>query len=342
MRITQQDIARIASVSQATVSRVLAGDDRVEQDIRSRVLVAIEDNNYRPDVRARSLRKQRTNLIGLVVRRDYGALKADPFFTLLISEILNVLSSTPFHLCVDMATSLTTQGAVYDQLLRTRRVDGLILVESEARDDRIHRLQSDNFPFVLIGNPVAEGQLFSVDNDNELAGKLAARHLFDQGYQRIGMLAGPRDLTVSKDRAEGYRQVASEFGQKPFIWNSGFGFEAALDSSREILGNRDRPDALVVLDDYMAMGVVHAARELNISIPQQLGIVGFNDTSYCDMLENGLTSVSLNIPMIVQRACRRLLKIIEGSEIQGSRRVIVPCELKVRGSSVRRRREAAV
>jgi|GEM_PF-3378511 len=132
MRIRQSDIAKIANVSQATVSRVLSGDERVEDDIRQRVLVAIETHNYKPDVRARSLRTLQTHLIGLVVKRPHGALQGDPFYAQLISEILESLASTPYHLCVDMATTDSGQVAVYDELLRTRRVDGVLLVESEA------------------------------------------------------------------------------------------------------------------------------------------------------------------------------------------------------------------
>lgn len=337
MRIRQQDIARIANVSQATVSRVLAGDDRVEEDIRQRVLIAIEEYNYRPDARAQSLRTRQTHLIGLVVKRQQGALKGDPFFALLISEILDFLSETPYHLCVDTAASQSMQSAVYDELLRSRRVDGLILVESEARDERIRRLQRDDFPFVLIGRGPED--VHSIDNDNELAGKLAARHLVDGGYEHVAMIAGPEGLTVSEERTRGYSHVMREFDQKPLVVNSRFGFEAARDTAKGLLSHHDRPDALVVLDDFMALGVVEAARELKIKIPDELGVVGFNDTIYCTLVEGGLTSVSLNLHQIVRSACQRLLQIVEDQDVEGPSRIIVPCELKIRGSSVRTKKD---
>src|SRR5690349_3225144 len=101
MRVTQQHIAKYAQVSQATVSRVLAGDERVEPEIRQKVLDAIEQHNYRPDARARSLRTQSTGLIGLAVKRPHGGLDGDPFYTSLISEILDDLQDTPYHLCIE-------------------------------------------------------------------------------------------------------------------------------------------------------------------------------------------------------------------------------------------------
>ena len=332
MRVTQQDIARIANVSQATVSRVLAGDGRVEGVIRDRVVAVMKEHNYQPDSRARSLRSKRSGLIGLVVKRPQGGLSDDPFFANLVSHIIDFLVDTPFHLCVDMVVSASSQEAVYDEMLRTRRVDGLILVEAEASDERILRLQAEGFPFVLLGNPMTDSErLWSVDNDNVHAGELATRHLIQQGFGKIGFLGGPEGVVVSEDRIAGFRNVVGS--ESSLVWHAEFGLQAARQSALDILSSDRRPDALVVLDDFMAMGVVLAARELGLRIPEDLGLVSFNDSSLCGLLEGGLTSVSLNIPEMVRLATGRLLKIIEESPIYGERRVIVPCELKERGSS---------
>ncbi len=335
MRVTQQDIARIARVSQATVSRVLAGDEKVEASIRERVAQVMQLHNNQPDVRARSLRKSRTGLIGLVVNRPVGGLQDDPFFASLIAEIIDYLSGKPYHLCLDMVSSAVGQQAIYDEMLRTRRVDGLILVESEARDERIEQLQRDRVPFVLIGNPLTSSEILSVDNDNVLAGEMATQHLIDAGFSRIGFLGGRTGITVSDDRIAGYQRAIRGKQDDHLIWHAGFGSSAARQVALGMLAGDCRPDALVVLDDYMAMGVVLAARELNIRIPNELGLVGFNDSKICDLLECGLTSVSLNISAIVENACAQLLGAIEERDPILPRRRIVPCELHVRGSSRR-------
>ncbi|RYG23622.1 LacI family transcriptional regulator, partial [bacterium] len=181
MRVTQQDIARIANVSQATVSRVLAGDEKVEPNIRERVMEAVQRKNYKPDVRARSLRGAGTGLIGLVVNRPPGGLANDPFFARLTAEIIDYLAGHPYHLCLEGVGEGIGQTAIYDEMLRTRRVDGLILVESEARDERVARLRKDKFPFVLLGNPLASEEVHSVDNDNVHAAEIATTHLLDGG-----------------------------------------------------------------------------------------------------------------------------------------------------------------
>lgn len=325
----------MASVSQATVSRVLSGDDKVEAVVRERVLRAVSENNYQPDVRARSLRSKRTGLVGLVINRPQGGLGDDPFFSGLVSDILDFFSGKPYHLCLDMVTSKAGQSTVYDEMLRTRRVDGLILVESEARDHRIARLQEDLFPFVLIGNPLTGNSIASVDNDNVLAAEAATSHLLDQGFQSVGMLAGPYGVTVSDDRVVGYQRAVRGRQHEHLIWHSEFGFESARARAAEIFESEDRPDALVVLDDFMAMGVVDTARKKRLRIPRDLGLVGFNDTHLCNLLEGGLTSVDLRMDEIVRRACDTLLHIIEERPLNVPSRQIVDCELKVRGSSQR-------
>lgn len=332
MRVTQLDIAKLSKVSQATVSRVLAGDERVDAEIRERVLGVIREHNYQPDVRARSLRQRKAHLIGLVLKREVGTLQGDPFFAMLVAELVDAMVGTPWHLCVDIATDSDRQSYIYDELLRTRRVDGLILVESEASDRRIARLQKDDFPFVLIGNAADAPDLHAVDNDNVQAAGLATRHLVEQGYQRIAFLAGPRELTVTRDRVAGYLAEVRE----PRVFYSEFGAKNAHEVARKMLATADRPDAIVVMDDLMAMGVVSAAREQRLAIPCDLGIVGFNDSPLCDLIENGLTSVNLEIPNMVRWSIRRLLQVIEKQTITGQRQATVGCDLKVRGSSLKR------
>ena len=340
MRLTQSDIARIAKVSQATVSRVVAGDTRVESTVAEEVRKVMREYDYRPDERARSLRGKGSGMIGLVVRRPSNGLSEDPFFATLVSHILDYLVGTPYHLCLDVVPTLQSQQAIYDEMLRTRRVDGLILVESETRDRRIHKLHADRFPFVLIGNFVGADDeevvdVPSVDNDNVLAAQMATRHLLDNGYQRVGILGGPPGITVSEDRITGYQQAIGCRQGEALVWHSEFGYEAARFAARSILTSREKPDALVVLDDFMAMGVMRAARDLGFSIPNELGVVGFNDSVLCNLISGGLTSVSLNISKVVGSACSMLIKILEGQALPNPNRVTIPCELSARGSSVR-------
>lgn len=333
MRVTQFDIAKLANVSQATVSRVLSGDDRVEGEIRERVLETMREHNYQPDVRARSLRTRRTGLIGLVLQRPQGGLAEDPFFAALTAGIMDFLCGRPYHLCVDVVTDDRSQAGIYDEMLRTRRVDGLILVEPRAFDRRVEMLQQDRFPFVIIGDPKHD-DIASVDNDNVQAGQVATQHLLQQGYRRVGILGGPMHVNFSDDRIRGYQLAMEAAGHPPLIWHSDFGYEPARRVALEIFDGPHRPDAMVVLDDFMAFGVVASARERFLRIPDHLGLVGFNNTNLCNLIEGGMTSVSLQIDRMVERAVSKLLAIVE-ERFEGETREIVPCELVQRGSTRR-------
>lgn len=338
MRVTQQDIAKFANVSQATVSRVLAGDERVDADIRDRVLGTMKEHNYQPDVRARSLRQRKTHLIGLVLKREVGSLQGDPFFAMLVAEIVDCLAGTPWHLCVDIATDDIRQKHVYDDLLRTRRVDGLILVESEPSDTRILSLQEDDFPFVVIGNASDTPELYAIDNDNVFAGELAAKHLKDQGYSRIGFVGGPENLTVTRDRIKGYKKQV----ENPIIEYAGFGLDEAKSAALRMLRSPQRPDAIIALDDFMAMGVIQAVREMDLCLGRDIGVIGFNDSPTCRMIEGGLTSINMQIETLVGWAIRRLLQVIEKQSVTGRRQSTVGCELIMRGSTIRRTRVAVL
>lgn len=335
MRVTQRDIARLAKVSQATVSRVTSGDERVEHDIRARVEKVIQEQNYLPDVRAQSLRNRRTGMIGLVIKRPQGGIINDPFYANLIASIMEELSETEFHLCVDCATDNKRHQSLYDEMLRTRRVDGLILVESEAADNRIQKLQTDKFPFVLIGNPLHAAEVHSIDNDNVLASELVTKHLIEKGYRRIAFIGAKAGITVSDDRIAGYQRALRGVQDDHLIFHSDFGSEAARKTARKILALDNRPDAIVVLDDFMALGVSAASREFKLAVPQDLGIASFNDTTLCDVIGGGLTSVNLNIPEIVRLSVNRLLDIINEKTIAGDRRILVPSKLSIRNSSMR-------
>lgn len=333
MRVTQQDIAKLAKVSQSTVSRVLAGDDRVEAVLRDRVLAAMAKKKYYADSRARSLRARQANLVGLVLKRTEGGIKDDPFFASLISELTEVLRSHGHHLCIDIAHSPEEQAAIYDEMLRTRRVDGVVVVEPEMHDPRLAQLQKDEFPFVVIGNPGGL-PVSSVDNDNVLAGRTATLHLLDNGFHNVGFLAGPDGVQVSDDRCTGYSFAMRERGEIEMVWHADFGVKAAEQEATRILSQSVRPRALVVLDDFMALGVVMAAHRQGLRIPEDLALVSFNDTSLCGAVQGGLTSINLNVESLVKQACRILQARINKSDTEIVRQLI-PCELRVRRSSQR-------
>ncbi|MGQ9487638.1 MAG: LacI family DNA-binding transcriptional regulator [Armatimonadota bacterium] len=333
--LTQVQIAELSQVSQATVSRVLRGDPRVNEEMRQRVLEVIRQHGYVPDARAQSLRSQRTGMLGLVVHRSPKQLARDPFFSALIAAIVEFAGERGYHLCVDAARAEQSRRAIYEDLLRTRRVDGLVLVEPQTQDERMLRLLEEGFPFVLIGRYEPTDAVYSVDNDNVGAGHMATKHLIGKGHRRIAYISGPRGIFVCEDRHQGYRQALSEAGV-PYVpelvaWGD-FSEAHGYRSMNRLLGLPEPPTAVVAVDDLVAIGALRAAQERGIAVPQQVAVIGFNDSPFCQYVDPPLSSVAVDIRGLAHIATQVLIRLIEEREVP-QRRHIVPCQLMERSST---------
>lgn len=333
--LTQEQIAELSRVSQATVSRVLRGDPRVNEELRQRVLEVIRQHGYVPDARAQSLRSQRTGTLGLVVHRSPKQLARDPFFSALIAAIIEFAGEGGYHLCVDAARAVQSRRAIYEDLLRTRRVDGLILVEPQTQDERMPRLLEEGFPFVLIGRYEPTDAVYSVDNDNIGAGYMATQHLLGKGHRRIAYISGPRGIFVCEDRWQGYRRALEEAGlayaPELVAWGD-FSEAHGYRSMSRLLGLPDPPTAVVAVDDLVAIGALRAAKERGVAIPQQVAVIGFNDSPFCQYVEPPLSSVAVDIRALAHLATQVLIDLIEEREVS-QRRHIVPCHLVERAST---------
>lgn len=333
--LKQAEIAKLAGVSQATVSRVLKGDPQVNNEMRERVLAVVQQMGYVPDARAQSLRSQRTRLLGLVIHRAPDALAGDPFFSALIATIVEQAGRHDYHLCVDTARTARSQRAIYEELLRTRRVDGLILVESETHDRRIERLSCEGFPFVLIGHYAPEDAVYSVDNDNIRAAFMATDYLLRSGRQRVAYLGGPAGLTVTRDRLKGYKQAleAHGFGYDPHrVAFAEFNTRSAASATVELLNQSPAPDAILALDDMLAIAAMRTAKQQGYRVPDDLALIGFNDSPLCEYVEPHLTSISVEIPALARAATETLIGLVEGRE-PSAKRQIVPARLVKRDSA---------
>ncbi|GIV10572.1 MAG: LacI family transcriptional regulator [Fimbriimonadales bacterium] len=333
--LKQIEIARLAGVSQATVSRVLKGDPQVNEAMRERVLAVVQELGYVPDSRAQSLRSQRTRLLGLVIHRAPEALASDPFFSALIASIVEQAGKHEYHLCVDTARTVRSQRAIYEELLRTRRVDGLILVESESHDKRIERLSCEGFPFVLIGRYEPEDAIATVDNDNIGAAYMATDYLIRTGRTRVAYIGGPAGLTVTRDRLQGYKSALEAHGlayDARLVAFADFNPRSASSAMTDLLGRSALPDAVLAMDDLIALSAMREAKRQGRRIPDDIAFIGFNDSPLCQYVEPSLTSIAVEIPALARRATEMLVQLIEGHE-PTPKRQIVPARLVKRESA---------
>jgi LacI family transcriptional regulator len=217
--------------------------------------------------------------------------------------------------------------------LLDRRADGLILATAIIDDPLLPELETRGVPFVLLNR--ASGDYPSVRGDDEAGGYLATRHLLGQGHRRVGMLSGPPDVSTARYRLEGYHRAHAELGvavDPTLIVPSSFTLDGGVEAGTRILTRPERPTALVTVNDATAVGVMAVARDLHLSIPADLAIVGYNDTDLAPMLPVPLTSVAVPLEEMGRLAVDVLVDRLADPAAPIAGRTYTP-QLMVRASS---------
>jgi len=290
-----EDVARIAGVSRSTVSRVINDDRRVSEAVRTRVRDVIVSTNYYPNAAARSLMTRRTGNIGLIFPREFASMFSDPWSSQLIKGCLD--GSENANLSLVLMLESTEDPAQVDRffgrVVRERHLDGIVLASHHIEDALIARLREGEFPYVLVGRDAATEAHF-VDIDNRLAARTATEHLIDHGYRCLGLITGPHHLLTARDRTNGFMDALAGAGMEPHSHeppSGGFSQRDGYYAAQSLLRGRRRPDAIFAANDAMAIGVIQAARESGLAIPDDLAIVGFDDLDANTVFRTELTTI---------------------------------------------------
>ncbi|WP_433499444.1 LacI family DNA-binding transcriptional regulator [Sphaerimonospora sp. CA-214678] len=320
------DVARLAGVSTATVSRVVNGRYGVSAGTTARVRSAIERLGYESSLVAASLRRSRTNVLGLVTH-SFQSYTAE-----VLKGVMDALSQSGFDLIIYANSDLYgTYSEGWEQRHVTRLsgtlTDGCIVVTpwSEVRTST---------PIVVI-DPVRDSTVPSVTADNLTGATTVIEHLLGLGHRRIGFIAGRSSLAAAWSREEGYRRALAEAGlpvDPALIGRGDFNPESAVPLAHELLERADRPTAIFAASDGMALKVLEAARKLGLGVPDDLSVVGFDNIPEAALAEPGLTTVDQSMYRLGYEAARMLKSLVTG-EWEGPRQILLPTRLVVRGST---------
>lgn len=335
MKITIKDIARLAGVSPATVSRVIAGSGRISKETTERVKRIMEEQGYHPNRQAQSLVSRSSGSIGIVLPRPAEELFLNFFFPELIRGIVTRVTRSNYDLLLAAGASESEELAEMTRMVKSRRVDGILLLQSRKRDPIIPFLMGEQFPFVLIGRSEEYPDIVSVDTDNVQAAYDLTNHFISQGHTRIGFVSGPPNLIVSEDRLAGYRRALEEANlplRREWIVEGEFLQESGYRAMSFLMSLPERPTALVVIDDVVAFGILRGLTELGYRVPHDLSLAGFNNIPISEMTSPPLSSVDISIYQIGYTAAHQLLSIINGDSLPS--RHIIPHRLTVRESSM--------
>jgi DNA-binding LacI/PurR family transcriptional regulator len=331
---TLDAVALAAGVSRATVSRVVNGSNRVAPETRRIVEKAISRLGYVPNRAARSLVTRRTESVGLVIPEPTTKLFGDPFFPRLIRGINSVLGDAG-----QLLVLLTPQSAHDEeqlgQYLASGHLDGAMLVSLHGADPLPGFLADRGVPVVVGGRPTRGSPVDVVDVDNIQGALQAVRHLISLGRRRIVTVTGPLDMAPSQDRLSGYRSALAEAGidHDPALELAGdFDQGTAREAVERFISAGGKFDALFAASDAMALGAMSAVRRAGLRVPQDIAVVGYDDSPLAQFSDPPLSSVRQPIEEMGREMARAMLAQL-GASRQVPRSVVLATELVVRGSS---------
>jgi len=307
---TIYQVAERAGVSLSTVSRVLNGKASVNKVLKERVEKAVKELNYRPNSVARSLANNRTDSVGVLVPE----LNA-PFFGDLMQAVESTLRAADKHVIISVGRNCleTEKDAV--EFLISRNCDALIMHAEALSDEYLLELNQSKLPVALVNRQVEGLPDACTSLDNEKGGYLATRHLLELGHKDIAYISGPTDKCDASLRLEGHKRALSEAGlpiNPQLIFNGDYSEEDGKIGLLELMA-RDVPfTALVCANDWMASGAISCARDLGMSLPHDLSVVGFDDVVFAHHVFPRLTTVSNPIAEMAEMSAKYILNKVYG------------------------------
>ena len=328
-----KDIARMAGVSTATVSRVINRSGPVSAETAQKVLRVIEESGYVPDTIAKSLRMGQTKTVGFVVPDI-----SNPFFPEVLNGAEAVCADHGYTIILGNTSEDIACEAKVVRSLRQQRADGLlmILVDESGGTLRQALVGADSdLPIVFIDRHIEGFRYDSVIIDNEAGTSQATKHLLELGHTKIAIIHGPITTTPGVGRLRGYRAAMEAAGvpENPeYVLEGDFRTASGYELAKQLMSLPDPPTAIIGGNNLMTMGIFRRLRDMDVPIPGRVSLIGFDDFPLAGYLSPPLTVVDRPMSDMGRLAADLLLSRIEKRETGPVRRVVLPTALKVRGS----------
>ena len=334
---TIRDVAKKAGVSIATVSFVLnkRHGQAISERVTKRVWRAAQQLNYRPNASAAGLARKRTRNVALVFYREPNMI-SNSFYSFVIQGAVDAAMEAEYNLLFAYVNERYRSHADLPKVVREANTEGVLFIR-EVHPEMIADIQALGLPVVTIDQYPQVKAVDSLEIDNRTGGALAARHLLELGHTRIAMLGAVRQRPSIAERATGFlgeleRELDSSRPRSRWIDCGAYNVEGGYNKARELLSGKRQLTALFCANDELATGVLWAAHELGVRVPEELSVVGFDNIVMSRFVHPPLTTVRVSKHDLGARAVRRLLELIRG-ESKGIRRELVPVQLVVRGST---------
>ncbi|MEJ2757575.1 MAG: LacI family DNA-binding transcriptional regulator [Anaerolineales bacterium] len=335
---TIRDVAKKARVHPSTVSRVFSGSASISESTRQRVLDAADDLGFQPNAIARSLSTQRTNTIGIVVPHVFEGFFDDSFFPQIMRGMLEAAYNHKFRLIVGGSQGFQDEISQIVDIMQSSQADGIVVMSSRLDVNTVDQLRDQNTPFVLLGHPPKQdiSEIIWVDADNRLSTKQAIEHLLSLGHHKIAYVGGDPKTLTTRERQQAYEDTMKAAGIKlnPKWIDYGYfdepgGYTAV--QRMKVLGE-DTPTAYYAANDLMAIGVLRALAELGLRVPQDVSVMGTNNSYISQHTSPPLTTIEVPYAELGKKAVELLITQIKKTN-KTPASYVEDCYLVLRGST---------
>jgi LacI family transcriptional regulator len=324
-------VAQLAGVSATTVSHALNGRRPVSAETRRRVLDAIEQLGYRPNVVARGLRAGRSMTIGLVIPD-----LTNPFYPLLARGIQDILGPAGYdEIITNTNGDRRLEQAALDKMI-SRQVDAIAFAVFDTHAEDLQPVLDAGIPALRLGGRQHQAGVDLVHSNDEGAAAEATRYLLERGHRRIAFVCGPAAEGPAAERVSGYRSALTAAGHEldsRYVVHTEFSRAGGADGMQRLLELADPPDAVVCANDMMAIGALDVSRDRGIAVPDELAVMGFDDIEAASLVSPQLTTMANPAREIGQACGRLLLDRVSGTETGPSREIVIPARLVRRQSA---------
>ncbi|WP_373599094.1 LacI family DNA-binding transcriptional regulator [Paraclostridium bifermentans] len=322
VKVTIKDVAKEAGVATSTVSRVLSNNSKISDETKEKVHKAIDKLNYKPNAIARSLAKNKTRILGVILPSEAQDLLVNSFFINAMKGMSLYAQSKNYYITYVFTKENETELESIKEIINTNLIEGIILLRSKENDQCINYLKNINFPFSIIGRPEDSEGILWVDNDNFQATYNIATRLIEKGHKNIGFIGAIENLNMSKDRLNGYKMALEVNGmsinENIIIHAKDFTEDEGYICTKKLIKHNEL-SAIIATDDVLAFGARKILKEEDID---NISLVGFNDTQLDKYQTPPLASVNINADELGYHVTRLLIEKLENSECKCSHFIV--------------------
>ncbi|MUK86812.1 catabolite control protein A [Ornithinibacillus sp. L9] len=330
MTITIYDVAREANVSMATVSRVVNGNPNVKPTTRKKVLATIERLGYRPNAVARGLASKKTTTVGAIIP-DISSI----FFAELARGIEDIATMYKYNIILSNSDQNKDKELQLINTMLEKQVDGIIFMGGNITEEHVHQFSTASVPVVLAATYDESDSIPSVNINYEEAAFEATKFLIDKNNQHPAFISGQEDTIINQLKYQGYLRALKESAiemREEYIIQGDYSYDSGIESVEKLLQLEEKPSAIFVASDEMALGVIHGAQDKGYKVPDDLEVFGFDNTRLATMVRPTLSTIVQPMYDIGAVAMRLLTKFMNKEEVD-EQKVVLPHRIVERNST---------